>query len=216
MVKDMGKDKEGKVDVSLVAQRSQVKLGEATVLPAMCKVTSSGGTRTSVDLVCVIDVSGSMSGEKIELVKETMKVLIETLTPSDRLSIITFQSHGRRICPLKAVTPQNIVALNEHVNSLYASGGTRIMSGMDLALKTLRDRKLINKATSVFLLSDGQDKGAEHQLKEALAREENKDIGVFSIHSFGFGMDHDEELMNKICLLKDGSFYFIKELSTLD
>lgn len=41
-------------------------------------------------------------------------------------------------------------------------------------------------------------------------------MGVFSIHSFGFGTDHDEDLMNKICLLKDGSFYFIKELSTLD
>ena len=53
----------------MVAQRSQVKLGELTVLPAMCSVTSSGGSRTSVDLICVIDVSGSMSGEKIDLVK---------------------------------------------------------------------------------------------------------------------------------------------------
>lgn len=39
---------------------------------------------------------------------------------------------------------------------------------------------------------------------------------MFSIHSFGFGTDHDEDLMNKICTLKDGAFYFIKELSTLD
>lgn len=145
-----------------------------------------------------------------------MKVLIETLTPSDRLSIVTFNSSGRRICPLKAVTPENMITLNNHVNELYSSGGTNIMSGMSLALKTLRDRKLVNTATSVFLLSDGQDKGAENQLKQALATEENKDVGVFSIHSFGFGNDHDEDLMNKICLLKDGSFYFIKELSTLD
>lgn len=35
------------------------------------------------------------------------------------------------------------------------------MSGMSLALKTLRERKQINKATSIFLLSDGQDRGAE-------------------------------------------------------
>lgn len=90
------------------------------------------------------------------------------------------------------------------------------MSGMNLALKTLRDRKQINKATSIFLLSDGQDRGAEYQLKEALAKQENKDAGVFTIHSFGFGADHDEDLMNKICLQKDGSFYFIKEFDTLD
>lgn len=39
---------------------------------------------------------------------------------------------------------------------------------------------------------------------------------MFSIHSFGFGTDHDEDLMTKICETKDGSFYFIKELATLD
>ena len=43
------------------------------------------------------------------------------------------------------------------------------MSGMDLALKTIRDRKRPNKVTSVFLLSDGQDQGAEDCLKQALA-----------------------------------------------
>jgi Mg-chelatase subunit ChlD len=92
---------------------------------------------------------------------------------------------------LKAVTQENLVAFSTHINGLYASGGTSIMSGMDLALKTIRDRKIPNKVTSVFLLSDGQDKGAENQLKAALSSEENKDLGVFSIHSFGFGTDHD-------------------------
>lgn len=96
--------KEGKIDIEIKAQRTQVKLGEVTVLPAMCSILASGGNRTSVDLICVIDVSGSMDGEKINLVKETMRFLIETLTPSDRLSIITFNSSGERICGLKTVT----------------------------------------------------------------------------------------------------------------
>lgn len=132
------------------------------------------------------------------------------MTPTDRLSIITFNSSGFRICPLRCVTPENIVNLNNNINGLFASGGTNIMSGLDLALRTIRDRKMPNKATSVFLLSDGQDKGAENQFKTALALPENKELGVFSIHSFGFGTDHDEDLMTKICQMKDGSFYFIK------
>lgn len=53
-----------------------------------------------------------------------------------------------------------MVTLHKHINSLYASGGTNICSGLDLAVKTIKDRKQLNNVTSVFLLSDGQDKGA--------------------------------------------------------
>ena len=135
----------------------------------MCSVLASGGERTSVDLICVMDVSGSMSGDKIQLVKDTMNFLLETLTPSDRLSLISFNNSGRRICGLKAVSPENMPMLSDSIKQLVAGGGTRIMSGMDIALKTIRDRKVPNKVTSVFLLSDGQDRGAELQLQQALA-----------------------------------------------
>ena len=61
---------------------------------------------------------------------------------------------------MKAVTQENLVTFSNYINILSASGGTNIMSGMQLALKTINDRKRPNKVTSVFLLSDGQDKGA--------------------------------------------------------
>jgi hypothetical protein len=48
-----------------------------------------------------------------------------------------------------------------------------------------------------------------------LKKQENEFCNI-SIHSFGFGCQHDEDLMRNICKLKDGSFYFIKELATLD
>ena len=90
-----------------------------------------------------------------------MKYVVEALTPSDRLSIITFESVGRRICGLKCVTSDNIPTLNAQINNIQSMGGTRINSGLDLALKTIRERKQTNKVTSIFLLSDGQDRGAE-------------------------------------------------------
>lgn len=65
-------------------------------------------------------------------------------------------------------------------------------------------------------MSDGQDRGAQEAFRQRLQLEENANLGVFSIHSFGFGADHDEDLMTRICEMKDGAFYFIKELATLD
>lgn len=145
-----------------------------------------------------------------------MRFLLETLTPADRLSIIIFNSYPTRLCGLKRVSPENLVQLNEIINSIHSGGGTNIDSGLELGLKIMRDRKQANEVSSIFLLSDGQDRGAEGTFRERLKKEENKNLGVYSIHSFGFGGDHDEELMRSICEMKDGAFYFIKELATLD
>lgn len=57
-------------------------------------------TRVPLDLVCVVDQSGSMSGEKITLLKQTLVYIIEQLNEQDRLAIISFntlafnRSHG--------------------------------------------------------------------------------------------------------------------------
>ncbi len=50
------------MSISIKPLRTKVRLGEKTVLPAMVSISSSGGIRSSVDLICVIDVSGSMQG----------------------------------------------------------------------------------------------------------------------------------------------------------
>jgi Mg-chelatase subunit ChlD len=115
-----------------------VKLKTLTNLPAIVSLKTSGGSRTSVDLICVIDNSGSMNGEKIKLVQDTINFLLETLTPSDRLSIITFNSSSNRLCPLKSVTGENMQFFKHIVESIQAGGGTDINSGLELALKTIR------------------------------------------------------------------------------
>jgi len=52
--------------------------------------------RTPIDLICVIDKSGSMSGEKIKLVHETLEFIIENLNSEDRLSVISFNDNATR------------------------------------------------------------------------------------------------------------------------
>jgi Mg-chelatase subunit ChlD len=64
--------------------------------------------------------------------------------------------------------------LDAHINTLSGRGETNINSGLQLALKTIRDRKHVNKVTSIFLLSDGQDKRAEIAFKQSLELPENK------------------------------------------
>jgi len=48
--------------IEIKALRSLIRVKEATQIPAMISLKASGGLRTSVDIICVIDNSGSMSG----------------------------------------------------------------------------------------------------------------------------------------------------------
>lgn len=47
---------------------------------------------------------------------------------------------------------------------------------------------------------------------------DKEDFGndVFTINTFGYGKDHDPKLMDEISKLKDGSFYFIENIDTVD
>ncbi len=49
----------------------------------------------NVDLVCVIDTSGSMAGEKLRLVKKSLDYVIDQLGKGDRMSLITFSGEAK-------------------------------------------------------------------------------------------------------------------------
>jgi hypothetical protein len=81
----------------------------------------------------------------------------------------------------------------------------------------LKQRTKENAVTSIFLLSDGLDGGAEKKVAESLFKfYKSLNEKTFTIHSFGFGSDHDPKLMSEIANLRDGNFYFIQDLTKLD
>ena len=68
---------------------------------------------------------------------------------------------------------------------------------MNLAFKTISERKISNQVTSIFLLSDGLEGGAQNRVENSLTKWK-LDSHPFTIHTFGFGSDHDPVLMTAI------------------
>ena len=68
--------------------------------------------------------------------------------------------------------------------------------------------------TSVFLLSDGLDGSAEKRVEKLLNEYDITD--TFTINTFGFGDDHDPNLMREIAKLRDGGFYYVEKLDVVD
>ncbi|KAJ1298848.1 hypothetical protein BS78_01G485300 [Paspalum vaginatum] len=177
--------------------------------------------RVPLDLVTVLDVSGSMSGEKLALLKQAMGFVIDNLGPHDRLSVVSFSSGARRVTRLLRMSDAGKGLATRAVESLVARGGTNIAEGLRTAAKVLDERRHRNAVSSVILLSDGQDNYTmtrrEHGAApnyEALVPPSFMANGTrdwsAAIHTFGFGNDHDAAAMHVISESTGGTFSYIE------
>ncbi|CAL4937587.1 unnamed protein product [Urochloa decumbens] len=176
--------------------------------------------RAPLDLVTVLDVSGSMRRGKLAL--QAMGFVIDTLGPDDRLSVVSFSSTARRVTRLLRMSDTIGKGLaSEAVGSLTACGGTNIADGLRTAAKVLDDRRCRNAVSSVILLSDGRD---NHNIRRTRDSVTNYDVlvppsfvptgavGDWSapIHTFGFGHNHDAAAMHAIAEATGGTFSYIE------
>eukprot|EP01018_Ginkgo_biloba_P039238 Gb_24701 [translate_table: standard] len=174
--------------------------------------------RTSpVDLVAVLDVSRSMAGSKLDLLKKAMRFVIRNFGPRDRLSIIVFSKTARRLFSLRTMMGEGLQQAFAAVDLLRAERGTNIGSGLRMGIKELDERRQRNPVSSIILLSDGLDNYCNvgedygHLLPESI-REGNAAI---PIHTFGFGRDHDPAALHTIAEASAGTFSFVENTNAI-
>ena len=112
-----------------------------------------------VDLICVVDVSGSMSSyNRMNMVKESLKILVELMSSDDQLAIIKFEDSASTVFSLTQMTESKKVTAINKIKGLSASGGTNIYSGLRAGLGLIKDDYLSGeRVASMILLSDGID-----------------------------------------------------------
>lgn len=176
----------------------RLKYEESEALAAM---------KTPLDLVCVLDNSGSMSGGKLESLKKAMGFVVDCMGQSDRLSVINFNSYPTGLHGLKRMSSDNKQVSKGRMQELRATGGTDILAGMQCGWDVLRSRSTRNPTSCMFLLTDGQDRSNREQKLE-LARA-MKAAGT-SLFVFGFGTDHDSEHMAAIAEAAEGTFTYVE------
>ncbi|CAL9214131.1 unnamed protein product [Arabidopsis halleri] len=170
-------------------------------------------TRAPLDLIAVLDVSGSMAGVKLELMKKAMGFVIQNLGETDRLSVISFSSTAQRLFPLRLMSETGKQAAMQAVNSLVARGGTNIAEGLKIGARVIEDRRWKNPVSGMMLLSDGQDNHTFSHAGVRLRTDYESLLPSSSripTHTFGFGSDHDAELLNAISAASSGTFSFIE------
>ncbi|XP_024541075.1 uncharacterized protein LOC112349971 [Selaginella moellendorffii] len=178
---------------------------------------AAADARAPVDLVTVLDVSGSMRGQKLELVKTAMEFVIRNLRQQDRLAIVSFSDEPKVHLGLKRMTHDGRAAALSAVEKLRSLGGTEIRPGLKAGFDLLSRRKNRNPVSSIMLLSDGMDNAITFKRCKVLPVDSYlEDCSErVPVHTFGFGSDHDPEAMLSIAEATGGSFCYVQEESTV-
>ncbi len=161
-----------------------------------------GLDRQPMEMVFVVDCSGSMNGEPMRQAKEAMRFALKQLRPTDSFQIIRFSDNASTLGdkPLPA-TPENIERAKKYVDYLYCDGGTMMMSGMRAALDFPRDAERYRVVT---FFTDGYI-GNEAEI----LHEMNKRIGDARVFSFGVGSSTNRYLLERMAKVGRGAAAYL-------
>ncbi|WP_019680070.1 VWA domain-containing protein [Ruminococcus flavefaciens] len=129
-----------------------------------------------VDLVIVVDNSGSMEGDRIEKTTASCKQIISRMRSNDRCAVVSFSDC---VDVLQDLTSDKEL-LNSSLNRFYTDGGTFLYLGLKQALDIFRDQSDPEHKKYIILLSDG-DSFNEHLAINYAAEAGQKNIRIFSL-----------------------------------
>jgi Ca-activated chloride channel family protein len=159
-------------------------------------------TRQPLELVFVLDCSGSMSGRPIEQAKAAVARGLQLLQAGDSFQLITFSTSASSLgdTPLEATT-EHIEHALEYLHSLRGEGGTEMLEGVKAALNFPHDPARLR---FVCFLTDGYIGNEAEVLGEIHRR-----LGASRIFSFGIGSAINRYLLDQMAKAGRGAVAYL-------
>jgi len=190
---------DGAVDANQISTQRQLAIS----------VSASGETidrAVPLNLCLILDHSGSMGGKSLETVKTAACLLVDRLSPEDRLSVVVFDHRAKVLVPNQLIKdPESI---KRQIKQLSAEGGTSIDEGLRLGIEELAKGKQ-DTVSQAFLLTDGENEHGDNErcLKFAqLAASYN-----LTLNTLGFGDNWNDKVLEKIADAGMGTLSYIQQ-----
>ena len=164
--------------------------------------------RMPVEMLYMIDVSGSMAGTSITQAREALLQALDRLAPNDRLGILAFNHVYYEFAsePLTATT-ENLAAARRFVQRLEAGGGTEMLPAL---LHLMRKPETSGYLRHIVLLTDG-DLGNEEQIFAAL----HSNLGGARLYTVAIGSSPNFFLATKMAQFGRGTFTHIADIGEI-
>ena len=158
--------------------------------------------RAPMEMIFVLDCSGSMKGAPIEKAKDAINRALRQLQPNDTFQIIRFSNDASQLGPKPIpATKENVQKGLDYVKTLNGSGGTQMIEGVKAALDFEHDPE---RFRLVSFMTDGYI-GNEAEILAAVYER----LGESRIFSFGIGSSVNRFLLDRMAMLGKGAVAYI-------
>ncbi len=163
-------------------------------------------TKRRTNVYLVVDTSGSMRGEKIEAVREALRVFLDQIKgDADAVGMVEFSSQVNNIIPLDTLG-NNRDKLERAVAGLQAGGDTALLDGVRAAYVRLQQRNDRERINAIVALTDGRENASSVSLRQ-LTREmqQGNRSGVpVVVFAIAFGKDADMNVLQSLADATNG------------
>ncbi|MBK9989250.1 MAG: VWA domain-containing protein [Verrucomicrobia bacterium] len=173
--------------------------------------------RDPINLVAVVDKSGSMNGQPLKLVKACLLKVLSQFGPADQMSIVLYGDRSHIYLAPTPTTPANRSEIMEAIESIESSGSTNMEAGLKVGFDLARSsQKSFHGRTRLMQFTDERPNVGNTSAEGFMGLMEAGSLDGIGQTTIGVGQQFGAELASRVSSVRGGNLFYFANATEME